>query len=342
MKAAVFYGPERGIQIEEVPTPTPSAGEVLVRVAACGVCHTDLHYIDHGTPTFQPPPIVLGHEVSGHVEAVGEGVREVAVADRVLLPAVLTCGRCTACRTGRSNICSAQTMLGNHMNGGYAEFIVVPSKDVYTLPEEIPLEEGSIIADALTTPYHAVVNRARVLPGDWVVVVGCGGIGLNLVQFATALGGRVIALDVADKKLELAREFGAEATLNSGSVARVDKVVRSLSSGGANIALEAVGKAATQELALSCLATGGRLVMVGYSPNSVQLNAGRIMFRELEIVGSLGCRPVDYPRVIEMVRSGMVNVTEMVTHRFPLDRIEDAFETLRSGDAIRSVIVPTA
>ncbi len=340
MRAAVFHGNGVGLTVEEWPTPSPGPGEVLVRVAACGVCHTDLHYLDHGTPTFKPPPLVLGHEVSGTVAGLGAGTEGFAEGDRVLLPAVLSCGSCEACRRGRENLCERGVMLGNHVDGGYAEYVTAPAKDVFPLPPEIPLVEGAIIADALTTPYHAVVHRGRVRPGDGVVVVGCGGIGLNLVQMAAAVGARVVAVDLAAERLEWARRLGADATVDAAAADRVDRAVRRELGGGADVAFEAVGKAATQEQALSCLQSGGRLVLVGYSPETMGLNAGRVMFRELEVVGSLGCRPVDYPRVIEMVRRGRLRVAELVTHRFALDDIADALAALRAGEAIRSVVVP--
>ncbi|HKK26525.1 MAG TPA: zinc-binding dehydrogenase [Gemmatimonadota bacterium] len=340
MRAAVFHGPDRPLTVEEVAAPEPREGEALVRVAACGVCHTDLHYIDHGTPTFKEPPLILGHEVAGTVEAVGEGVEGLEPGARVLLPAVLPCGSCRMCRTGRENVCERGLMLGNHVDGGYAEYIRVPARDVFLLPEEIPLVEGAIIADAITTPYHAVVNRGRVKPADVVVVVGCGGIGLNVVQMAAAVGGRVVAVDVNPAKLEWARRMGAAETLDSGSLDRPDRALRELTGGGADVAFEAVGRPAAQELALSSLRTGGRLVLVGYSPDVLPLNAGRVMFRELEVVGSLGCRPVDYPRAIELARQGKVEVVGLVTHRFPLEEIDRAFDVLRSGEAIRAVVVP--
>lgn len=340
MRAAVFEGGARQLSVQEVPTPEPGQGEVLVRVAGCGVCHTDLHYLDHGTPTFKAPPLILGHEIAGSVAETGPGVTRFRPGDHVLLPAVLPCGACGACRGGRENICEHGIMLGNNVDGGYAEFVVAPARDVFPLPDEIPLVEGAIIADALTTPYHAVVNRGRVQPGDWVVVVGCGGIGLNVIQVASVLGARVIAVDLSDDKLAWAERLGAAATLNSSLVPRVDREVRAISGGGADVALEAVGRAATQELALSCLRTGGRLVLVGYSPETLPLNAGRVMFRELDVVGSLGCRPIDYPRVIELVRQGRLRLRELVTHRFPLDQIGAAFDTLRSGAAVRAVVTP--
>lgn len=340
MKAAVFRGPHQPLAVEEVPTPVPGAGELLIAVAGCGVCHTDLHYLDHGTPTFKPPPMILGHEVAGTIARAGPGTTNLAEGDRVLVPAVLSCGYCALCRSGRENICENNRMLGNHMDGGFAEYLVVPAKDVFRLPDDVPLVEGAIIADAVTTPFHAVVRRGRVTPGDWVAVVGCGGVGLSLVQIAAAVGGRVIAVDINDRKLAAASRFGAMATINPSRAPKFDKDIRGLTGGGADLAFEAVGKAATQEAALNCLRTGGRLVLVGYSPDTLPLNAGRVMFREIDVIGSLGCRPVDYPRAIELVRQGRIRLQELVTHRFPLASIADAFDQLRGGDAIRVVVTP--
>lgn len=339
MKAAVFYAPSQPLRVEEVPTPAPGPDEVLVKVAACGVCHTDLHYIDHGVPTFKKPPLILGHEISGVVAGLGAAVQGWKEGDRVLLPAVYGCGRCEMCRRGRENICEKMVMFGNSVDGGYAEYVVAPAKDLLALPEEIPLIEGAIIADALTTPYHAVVNRGGVKPGDRVVVFGCGGIGLNLVQVAAAVGAQVIAVDIVDEKLQRARELGAQATINAKGVERVDKEVRKLS-GGADIAFEAIGNPETQAQTFACLRSGGRFVVVGYSDKPMSLDAARVMYREMEVVGSLGCRAVDYPRVIELARQGKVKVKELVTARFALEEINVAFDTLRKGEGIRSVVVP--
>jgi len=165
-------------------------------------------------------------------------------------------------------------------------------------------------------------------------------VGLNVVQMASAVGARVVAVDIAPARLEWAAKLGAVHTIDSSSVDRVDKEVRRLTAGGAHVAFEVVGKAVTQETALACLATGARLVLVGYSPEKMSLNAGRVMFREMEIVGSLGCRPVDYPRVIELVRQGRVRVEELVTQRHRLDDIADAFDAARAGLGVRGVVTP--
>ncbi len=338
MKAAVFYQAHQPLEVEEVEKPEIKADEILVKVAACGVCHTDLHYIDHGVPTFKKPPVILGHEPSGIVAEIGENVANFKVGDKVLLPAVLTCGKCDFCRTGRENICSNQEMLGNNIDGAYAEFIKAPAKDAFHLPDEIPLIEGSIIADAISTPFHAIKNRACVKPGDTVVVFGCGGIGINIVQVAKAVGGIVLAVDLLEKKLDWAKKFGADYLINPQETEDVAKKIRKLTGGGADIALEAIGNPTTIQQAFSCLRTGGRLVTVGYSPQDVLLSAARIMYREMEIFGSLGCRPVDYPKIIELVKMGKLKVKELVTHKFKLEDINTAFEVMRKGESLRSVI----
>jgi alcohol dehydrogenase, propanol-preferring len=338
VRAAVFYGPREPLRVENVPEPQLDANEILVKVAACGLCHTDLHYIDHGVPTAKTPPMILGHEATGTVALIGTGVANVKEGDRVLLPAILTCGQCAACRYGRENICQHMRMFGNDVDGAYAEYVKAPAKDVFILPTEIPLVEGCIIADAVTTPYHAVKNRAEVRPGDNVVVYGCGGVGLNVIQFAHLAGGQVIAVDISDEKLAWARRFGASVALNPRQV-EAARTVRKLTGGGADIAIEAIGNPATIQDAFSALRPGGRLVVVGYSDQEVALSAGRIMYREMEIRGSLGCRPVDYPRVIELVRSGRIQVEPLVTARFPLADINAGLDTLRQGKGIRSVVV---
>lgn len=339
MKAAIFYQAHQPLVVEEWPTPQPGPGQVLVKVAACGLCHTDLHYIDHGTPTFKKPPLILGHEISGTIAARGADVtwRE---GDRVLLPAVYGCGQCALCRYGRENVCERMVMFGNNVDGGYAEYVIAPAKDIFALPDEIPLVEGAIIADATTTPYHAVVNRGQVKPGDKVVVFGCGGIGLNVVQVAAAVGAQVIAVDIVAQKLTWARQLGAQLALDATSYERIDKEIMKLTSGGADVSFEAIGNPVVQGQAFNSLRTGGRFVVVGFADKPTTLNLGKVMYREIEIIGSLGCRAVDYPRVLELVRQGKIKVKELVTARFALDDINTGLDALRAGQGIRSVIVP--
>jgi 6-hydroxycyclohex-1-ene-1-carbonyl-CoA dehydrogenase len=340
MKAAMFYGSDQPLRIEDVPTPEPGPGEVLVKVAACGICHSDLHYLDHGTPTFKKPPLILGHEPSGSIAGLGAGVDDWSEGDRVLLPTIFGCGVCNACRAGRDNICERKVMLGNDVDGAFAEYIVAPEKFVFSLPEEVPLEESSVIADAISTPFHAVNVRGRVQPGDNVVVFGCGGIGVNVVQLAAAAGAKVVAVDISDEKLEWATRLGASETLNPTGQERVDKLIRKMTGGGADIAFECIGMPETQEQAFASTRNGGRLVLVGYSGKPMTLNSGRVMYREMEVVGSLGCRSADFPRIIEMARQGTIATADIVTARYDLEQVNEAFDHLRSGKGVRTIVLP--
>ncbi|MBI2956172.1 MAG: zinc-binding dehydrogenase [Acidobacteria bacterium] len=338
MKALCLEQPGR-VALLDVEPAQPGPGDVLVQVAACGICHTDLHYIDHGVPTFKTP-VILGHEVSGTVAACGPEVDKFRPGDPVLLPAVFTCGVCRNCRTGRENICERMRMLGNHLDGGFADYVVAPAKDCFPLPPEIPLAEACLIGDALSTPYHAVKHRARVRVGETVAVFGCGGVGINAVQFAALAGAHVIAVDIDDRKLEWARRFGARDTLNPRSVERVEKELKKRTRGGVDIAMEVIGKPETLRAAYDSLRPGGRLCVVGYCAEPVTLAFSKTMFFELEIVGSLGCRPGDYPELIELVRSGRVQLEPLVTGRYPLEEIFQGFEALRRGEGLRGIVLP--
>lgn len=340
MKAAVFVGPNKPLEIRDVPVPTIGDTDILVKVAACGVCHTDLHYIDHGVPTFKKPPMILGHEASGVVEDIGKDVKKLKKGDRVLLPAVLTCGQCVLCRQGRENICDNMIMFGNHIDGAYAEFVKAPAKDAIPLPSNVPLEESSIIADAISTPFHAVINRAEVKPGDTVAIFGCGGVGINAVQIAAAVGGKVIAIDIDDSKLEWAKTFGAWNVVNPNVEKEVVKKIKSLTGGGVDKSLECIGNPLTIQQAFDSLRKGGRLCVVGYCSQPVALSAARMMFFEQEAVGSLGCRPVDYPRIVEMVVNKKIQLEPLVTGRFSLNEINTAFDNLRKGIGLRGIVLP--
>jgi 6-hydroxycyclohex-1-ene-1-carbonyl-CoA dehydrogenase len=340
MRAAVFHGPNRPLQITEVPTPRPGPGEALVRVAACGLCHTDLHYLDHGVKTFKTPPLILGHEAAGTIAALDPGATGRAVGDRVLVPSVLSCGRCGYCRQGRENLCESMVMPGNNIDGAFAEYVVVPARELIPLPASLPLERACVIADALSTPFHAVTRRARVRAGDTVAVVGCGGVGLNVVQCATVAGARVVAIDTNAARLEVATALGAWRTVNPREVERVDKHVRQLTGAGVDVAFEAVGTPKTIELAFGLLKRGGRLCLIGYSAEPAVLPAARVMYYELEVVGSLGCGAGEYPEIVGLVEAGRLRLDRIVSGTLPLEQINEGFDRLRRGEGIRWVVTP--
>ena len=340
MRAAIFRGPDRPLELADVQRPSPGPGEVLVRVAGCGLCHTDLHYLDHGVPTFKKPPLILGHEAAGTVVTVGEGVSDRFEGDRVLIPAVLSCGRCRYCRAGRENLCDRLIMLGNNIDGAYAEFVAVPAADLVAVPDALPLVQACVIADAISTPYHAVKDRGRVRPGDAVAVVGCGGVGLNVVQCAVVAGGAVIAIDLNEERLAVARRLGATETVNPDRVDRPDKYIRKLTDGGVDVAFEAIGTPVTIELAFSLVRRGGRCCVIGYTDEPVGISAARLMYYELELVGSLGCGAGLYPEILHLVESGRLQLEPIVSGTLPLAEINDAFDRMRRGEGVRWVVTP--
>ncbi len=339
MRAAVFNGTDR-LELVELPVPEPGDGEVLVKVAGCGLCHTDLHYLDHGVKTFKEPPIVLGHEISGTVAGLGPNVTGIEENARVLIPAVLSCGKCGFCRSGRENLCDHLEMLGNHIDGGYAEFVAVPAQELIPVPESLPLVASAVIADALSTPYHAVKRRGKVRTGDTVAVIGCGGVGLNVVQCSVAAGASVIAIDINRDHLEVARELGAAHTIDPSEVERLDKAVRKLTGGGVDVAFEAIGNPRTIESAYGLLRRGGRLCVIGYSADQISLSAARLMFFELEVVGSLGCGGGEYPEIIRLVQQGRLRLDPVVSGTIPLEEINEGFDRLRKHEGVRWVVTP--
>ncbi|MBI4491957.1 MAG: zinc-binding dehydrogenase [Chloroflexi bacterium] len=340
MRAAVFHAPHAPLALEEAPEPRCGERDILIQVAACGLCHSDLHYIDHGVKTFKAPPLILGHEASGVVVEVGAAARDFKVGDRVLIPPIIPCNTCRSCRSGRANVCERLQMFGNDVDGAFAQYVAAPAAECFHLPEEIPLVEASVISDAVTTPFHGVRNRARVQAGETVAIFGCGGVGLNAVQVAALLGAIVIAVDISPEKLEWARRFGAVEAINPRDVPDVPRAIRRLTGGGADVAVEAIGRPQTQEQAFSSLRGGGRLLLMGFSAESMALNAGRTTYREIEVIGTLGCRPVDFPAVIELVRRGKLQVVPLVTGRFALSEINAGLDALRSGQGIRNVVLP--
>lgn len=338
MKAAIFYAPNQKLRIEEIAEPEPADNEVVVKIVACGLCHTDLHYIDHGVPTFKKPPLILGHEPSGIVSKVGRNVKNLKEGDRVLIPAVFSCGSCRACRTGRENICDTMIMLGNNIDGAYAEFVAVPSKDLAIVPEGVDLSEIAVVADAVSTPFHAVVNRAKIKPGDTVAVFGCGGVGINIVQIASIVGATVIAVDIIDSKLEKAKKLGASLIFNANKIENVSKEIRKITSGGVDVAFEAIGNPKTLQNAFETLRKGGTLCVVGYCSQKVEWSFTKVMYYEMEIIGSLGCRPVDYPKIIQLVKEKKLNIKELISAKFPLEQINEAFDYLRTGEGLRTLL----
>jgi 2-desacetyl-2-hydroxyethyl bacteriochlorophyllide A dehydrogenase len=340
MRAAVFEGSEQGLSLREVPRPAPVPGCAIVRVAACGICHTDLHFVDEGVATAKPPPLILGHEAAGTIEEVGEGVRQDRIGERVLVPSIYGCGRCRYCRAGRENLCASLSFFGSSLDGAFAEYVAVPAHVLVPVPPSLPLEDVAIVADAVSTAFHAVRNRARVRSGDSVAVFGCGGVGMSAIQCAAAAGARVLAVDLDESKLALARELGATEIVDASTEPRPAKEIRRLTDGGADVAIEAIGKPATIRAACDSVRRGGRVCLVGYCPEEVALPVSRLTFHEIEVVGSLGCPTKEYLPLLGLITAGRIRIRPLVTAQVPLERIEEGFEKLRRGEGLRTVVVP--
>jgi 6-hydroxycyclohex-1-ene-1-carbonyl-CoA dehydrogenase len=332
-------------------TAAPGAGEVVVAVAGCGVCHTDLGYFYDGVRTNQPLPLTLGHEVSGRVVACGAGAEHWA-GKAVIVPAVLPCGECDLCRRGLSTICRAQKMPGNDIQGGFASHIVVPGRGLCVVDEArlaqagLTLPQVSIVADALTTPYQAV-SRAGVTPGSLAVVVGAGGVGGYCVQVARAFGAQVVAIDVDDAKLQAIAGHGAALTLNSRNLdakALKAAVLTFARSNGLRstewFIFECSGTAPGQLTAYSLLVHGATLSVVGFTMDKVEVRLSNLMAFDARAIGNWGCPPESYPAALDLVLDGRVQIAPFVqTH--PLDDINRVFEAVHHKEIKkRAVMVP--
>lgn len=342
-----------GAELAHVPRPSesPGPGEATIEVAGCGVCHTDLSFLHGGVRTRSALPLVLGHEISGHVRAVGPGVDSALVGRPVVVPAVLPCGECDLCRAGRRSICRNQVMPGNDRHGGFASHVVLPARFICPVPDAVlrlhDLWELSVVADAVATPFQAV-KRSGLAAGDLAVCVGVGGIGLYGVQIASATGARVFALDIDDGKLEQARAAGAHATLNVSDLSAQDarKRVKGMAEElGASPFLwkifETSGTRAGQELAYGLIGYGATLAVVGFATGKVELALSNLMAFDAVAQGNWGADPLVYPELLEWIADGRIAVRPFV-ERHKLADINAVFDRAHHGGLTkRAVLVPS-
>lgn len=328
----------------------PGAGEVLVEVAGCGVCHTDLGFAYDGVPTRHPLPLVLGHEISGRVVAAGEGAAA-WLGREVVVPAVIPCGECRACRDGRGSICPAQIFPGNDVHGGFATHVRVPVRGLCPVPDlrdpvrnpaRVELAELSVVADAVSTPYQAIL-RAGLGVGDVAAFVGVGGVGGFGVQIAAARGAHVVAIDVDARRLEQMRAHGASLALPAGDARELKKALTGFARHHdvptwRTFVFETSGTRAGQETAFALLGHGGTLSVVGYTPAKVELRLSNLMALDATAQGNWGCLPVHYPAVLELVLSGAVRVGPFVERR-PLSAINTVFAELHAHALSRRVVL---
>ncbi|MCC6382783.1 MAG: zinc-binding dehydrogenase [Dehalococcoidia bacterium] len=343
MLAARLHERGKPLAVERVLVPTPGAGEVLVRVRACGLCGSDLHFLGGDAPVARLP-ITLGHEPAGTVETIGPGVTDLTEGLPVVIRPGDSCGVCPACAAGRANICEASHVLGMHVDGGLAEFVLARASDLVPIPAEVPFEQAAIVSDAVATPYHALFERGALQPGEAVAVFGCGGLGIHTVQLARLAGaGMIVAVDVRAPALTRARDAGADATVNAADE-RPARRIRELT-GGVDLALECVGRTETIAEAVRSLRRGGRAVVVGMGSEPIALPPpNSFSWSEHALLGSFGSTLASVRRLLGMVAAGHLDLSSSVSEILPLVDVNRAIDLLRSPDrdASRVVIQPSA
>ena len=342
MKAVRFVGIGKPLEAQEVPVPAVGEGDVLVRVKAAGICHSDVHY-RAGVSPVKAPPVTLGHEIAGVVESVGSRVVGVGSGDRVCLHYLVTCGDCYYCSTGNEHFCRTGEMLGKHRDGGYAEYIAVPARNAILLPAEITFEQGAILMCSSATSLHAL-RRSRLKAGETAAIFGVGGLGMSAIQLARAMGALdVYAVDIYPEKLRLAADLDA-IPVNSAETDPVTEIRHLTGGRGVDVTVEMIGLARTMRQAVQSLAVFGRAVLVGISSQPLEVDTYReLLGREAEVIGSDDHLLQELPLLIEYARRGVLDLSPVVTRTVPLDAVAingvmDGLE--RFSGEVRAVIVP--
>jgi len=338
MRAARYHGPGDSLRLEDVPVPQPSAGEALVRVRAAGICHTELHFLS-GVLNLGVAPLTLGHEMAGEVAQVGPGVTSTQPGDRVIVYYYVGCGTCHWCRTGQENLCDALVAeYGFVSDGGLAEYVKVPARNLVRLPTNLSFEEAATLGCSATTAIHAA-RLARLAPGDVALVYGFGGVGAALVQYCDLAGARVIAVGRSPTKLQLARDLGAEAAIDAARE-DVSARVRDLTEGqGADVVFELVGTAESMPKAVASLRKRGRLVFIGYSEDLLTVSPIQLVVLEAQVLGSVGNTLDELSRAVDLVAAGAIHAT--IDRVAPLEDVNRVLDDLRQGKVVgRAVVRP--
>lgn len=360
-KAAVLYGPNETLRVEEVTIDDPQEYEVRVKLAATGLCHSDLHVLRAAVPS--PFPIVLGHEGAGIVDRVGHGVTSVKTGDHVVLPVIFTCGKCRYCVEGQPALCSevlpahlmgtlpgggkrlhrnSQDLHVFYSQGSFAEYVVVHERSAVKVRDDVPLETACLFSCGVTTGLGSVINRAGLRSGESIVVYGCGGVGLSCIMGAKLAGaGKIVAVDILDSKLEMAKEMGADFLINAAREDPQQKVAE-ITGGGADYAIESVGNVKTMVQAFGSIHTAGTCVLVGAAPMLDILGLFPYEFllgKTLKgsLLGNVRTS-IDVPRYVEMYMEGKIPVQKLISRYFRLEQINEAIEAVERGDVVRAVI----
>lgn len=338
--------PDKDFILKETDIPELKNGEALIKVAGCGVCHTDLSFWHYGVKTKHALPLTLGHEISGVVIAGDKNF----LNKPFIIPAVLPCGECELCKKNKSNICRNQLMPGNDFHGGFASHVVVPSRFLCPVPDialtKYSLEQLSVIADAISTPYQ-VVKKSELEAGDLAIVIGVGGVGIYGALIAKILGAKVIALDISEDKLALAKANGIDCVLNIKGLdakaikEKVKEFAKELNAPKTGWKIfEISGTKSGQELAFSLITFASTLSIVGFTMDKVDIRLSNIMAFDAKLIGTWGCRAELYPEVLDLIISDKLNISDFI-QLFPMSEINEVFKnTLNHKYSKRSILVP--
>jgi len=334
MKAAVLYRP-RDLRVEPAPDPTPEAGEALVRVRAAGLCGTDYRIWSGDRPVRYP--LIMGHEFIGEVVAVGKGVGNVKPGDSVAVEPNYSCGACSPCLEGNRNLCPRRTAVGIDVHGGFAQLARVPARCCWAAPPGLS-DEQLLLTEPLAVVVRAVA-RAEVKPGATAAVLGIGTLGLLALQVLRARGARVLAVGRTERRLDLARQLGAEAVLSLASGPGSEAARAFSGREGVDIVVETAGTSEAVAEAIELASPGGRIVLTGLPHEPSRVHFFWVVRRELTLVGSMIYQD-EFPEAMRLLKEGAVTVGPLVTHRFSLEAIQDAFAAHRQPDSIKVAVIP--
>jgi propanol-preferring alcohol dehydrogenase len=347
VRAVRYHRGVAGVSCDEIPVAEPGLGEVLVRVEAAGLCGTDVSIAyGAGDRMVSQDVLTLGHETAGVITALGAGATPWQVGDRVVASPIVTCGHCKYCDLGASEICNDAVVFGLGRDGSLAEYVVVPVSALVRLPDNVSAEVGAIVTDAVATPYHALLERAGLKPGETVAIFGVGGLGQHAIQLSRLAGASpIIAVDIRADQLALALEHGADVVVDASQIApergSLARAVRAANGGrGVDVAAEFIGRAATIEAAFESLTKGGRAVVVGLGDEPITLPpSGIFAMRQMSLVGSGGFSKNTVERLLGLVSSGRLDLSSSISHRVGLESVDDALRMLRDkSEPVRRVI----
>lgn len=336
MKAAVLKEFNKPLVIEEKEIPKPQKGEVLIKIRASGLCVSDIH-IQDGIINTVKLPYTPGHEMAGVVEELGENVTGLEIGDHVTASIDLICNRCRFCLSGMTNLCKSLIRIGFEKDGSHAEYCVVPAENVFRVNKDIPFEQVAILTDAVGCMYNAIRNKANVKPGDHVLILGTGGLGMNAIQIAKVFGAQVYATSRQEDKIQLSVEMGADAAINTRNQDLYEEIVKITNGEMCDVVIDNIGIKTSINDAINLIRPGGKVIISGYNDPYFEANYQNMMKYEKEIIGMRGLRRIDIIEVIKLVEQK--KIVPYVYKTVEFEKINDALDEMREGKAKGRVVI---